>query len=116
MTDITQVLPTISALDAEQKIRNSKGKVFRVLFRKKDGSLRWLTGRVGVTEGVTGEGMNYNPRDHFLIPVYEFVSDRDPVTGKFFSRGGQWRMVSLERMERLRIGGTLYAVDPKGLH
>lgn len=54
---------------AIEKILNSNGKIFTVEFIKKDGSLRILNGRLGVTKHLKGGTSTLNP-DKF-ITVYD---------------------------------------------
>ena len=53
-------------------IRKSDGTFFSVLFVKKDGSLREMVARLGVTKGVKGVGRNYDEIKKFnLLTVYD---------------------------------------------
>ena len=47
------------------------GKIASAEFIKKDGSLRKMVFRTKVTNGVTGEGMKYNPSDYGLRTVFD---------------------------------------------
>jgi len=47
------------------------GKIFTVVFQKKDGTVRALNGRLGVTKGLTGKGMSWKPKSKGLLPVYD---------------------------------------------
>jgi hypothetical protein len=37
-----------------------QGKIFSVIFRKKNGELRTMQARLGVKKGITGEGLKYD--------------------------------------------------------
>ena len=47
------------------------GKVFTVVFVKKDGSIRKMNARLGVKKGVKGVGMSFDPYSKNLLPVYD---------------------------------------------
>ena len=46
-------------------------KIFTVSFTKKDGSLRLMNARRGVTKGVKGVGMSYDPSKKGLVVVFD---------------------------------------------
>ena len=110
---------TITTSEAEELIRNSGGKIFSATFIKRStGSLRRMTGRVGVSKGVTGAGSNYNAKDHDLIRVSEFVTaehtPRDKK-GQFAGNGNmktQFRAIAIEGIRSLKIGGKSFKVTP----
>ena len=49
----------------------TKGTIFTVAYTKKDGSTRVLNGRSGVTKGVNGNGLKYDPAKKGLLTVYD---------------------------------------------
>ena len=53
-------------------ILNSNGKIFTVEFLKKDGSIRFLNGRLGVTKHLKGGVSTLNPNKY--ITVYDLQS------------------------------------------
>jgi len=53
-------------------ILNSNGKIFTVEFLKKDGSIRSLNGRLGVTKHLKGGVSTLNPNKY--ITVYDLQS------------------------------------------
>ena len=83
---------TVDPLLAHEMIRESAGKIFYVEFRKKDGSRRRMTARIGVSKGVNGKGLRYDPLDYKLACVFDMDK-----------RG--FRMVDLNEIIRLRVGG-----------
>lgn len=111
---------TISKSQAANLIRNSSGKVFGVSFVKRgDGSIRHMRARIGVSRYVNGQGRNYNPANHDLIGVYEFVTN--PFTprngkGQFVGDGGLpmerkgYKSIPIDSIYRLKIGGKEYVV------
>ena len=56
-----------------KEIKKSEGTIFRVDFIKKDGSYRKMLARLGVSKGITGKGMSYNPLDYDLLPVFDMT-------------------------------------------
>lgn len=56
-----------------ERILNSKGKIFTVTFVKKDGSIRVLNGRLGVTKHLKGGACTLD-KDKFII-VYDLKSE-----------------------------------------
>lgn len=84
--------------DILQMIRETNGKFFTVEFIKKDGSIRKLTGRLGVKKGVKGVGMAYDPLSKGLLPVYEMANDG-------------FRMINLETILSLTIDGITYNIQ-----
>jgi hypothetical protein len=46
-------------------------KIFTVTFTKKDGSVRIMNARRGVSKGVKGVGMSYNPAQKGLVVVFD---------------------------------------------
>jgi hypothetical protein len=87
----------IGRIAATLIIGKSKGKVFTATFRKRDGTLRVMNCRVGVTKGVTGKGMAYDPNLNGMIPVFDMQAN-------------DWRMLNLSTTIRLKINKVLYAV------
>ena len=57
------------------EIAGHKGKIFTVVFRKSDGSVRRLNGRLAryCNLGKVGGGMLYNPENYGLTPVLDMV-------------------------------------------
>lgn len=107
-------MKTITTRQAADRIRTSGGKIFTVDFIKRgDGSLRKLTGRVGVSKGVTGAGRKFDPASHNLLSVAEFApatrNERGQFSGHEFTSGA-FRCVSIEGIQRLAIGGTIFEV------
>jgi len=76
-------------------IRESRGKIFSVDFYKKDGSLRKMKARLGVTKGVKGVGLRYDPLARGLLPVWDLDK-------------GAFRMINLTTIRRLKVNGQEY--------
>lgn len=60
-------------MDKVQRILNSNGKIFTVTFTKKDGTIRVLNGRLGVTKHLKGGECTLD-KDRFII-VYDLKSE-----------------------------------------
>jgi hypothetical protein len=74
-------------------INQTKGRFFRVEFTKADGSHRTMIARTGVSKGVTGVGLSFNPADHNLRTV------RDVQKQAF-------RMIPLDRVTSFSQGSV----------
>jgi hypothetical protein len=48
-----------------------QGKIFSVVFRKKNGELRTMQARLGVKKGITGEGLKYDAEARNNLIVYD---------------------------------------------
>ena len=83
---------------AIQMIKDSKGKIFGVTFIKRTtGDIRNMSARLGVSKGVTGEGLKYNPESKQLLTVYDMHKK-------------QYRMLNTETLSQLNIQGQLYSI------
>lgn len=72
-------------------------KFFSVEFIKKDGSLRKMVARLGVTKGVTGEGMKYDPISKGLLPVYDVQKQA-------------YRMININTIQSLKVKGKKWTL------
>lgn len=79
----------------DQLLQANGGKIFNVTFIKRDGSKRTMTCRGGVKKYTKGVGLRYNPKAYDLRVVFDL--------GKM-----QYRMIPIDRVISLRIGGTTY--------
>lgn len=88
----------VSLYRAVKLMQETDGKVFRASFIKRTtGELRHMVCRTGVTKGVTGKGMNYDPADKGLMTVFDFQKK-------------QFRMIALDGLKALRIAHKTYRV------
>jgi WYL_2, Sm-like SH3 beta-barrel fold len=87
----------ITLEQAEQLIKSTNGNFFTVTFQKKDGTMRTLTGRLGVTKDLKGVGMAYDPKEYDMLPVYEMNN-----------KG--YRMINLNTIAALKTDGTEYVI------
>ena len=78
-------------------IRKTNGKFFKVLFVKKDGSLREMTCRLGVKKDLRGGKSTTEHLDN-LITVYDV-----------FAKG--YRNINLDTVKYFKCGGVEYNID-----
>ena len=86
----------VSRYKADEVIKSTHGKIFSCEFIKKDGSLRKMVARLGVAKDLKG-GSNGASTKNSLITVYDMVASA-------------YRMVNLETLTALRVGGVSYEV------
>lgn len=80
------------------------GKVFTVEFVKRtNNELRKMNCRRGVTKGVKGVGLSYNPAEKNLLGVYDMQAIESGKDEK-----GAFRMINLESLKTLKLGGKAY--------
>jgi hypothetical protein len=92
-------MKTITRNEAIQKLGATNGRVFRATFIKRtDGTIRNLTGRLGVSKNITGVGMAYDPADKGLITVFDFQKNA-------------YRMINAEALLEIVVDGTTYKVE-----
>ena len=80
----------------KEKLQSSKGKIFTVTFIKKDGTMRVMNCRLGVKKNLKGVGRRYNPDNFNLLSVYDMQKKA-------------YRMINLETIQEIKIGGQVYA-------
>lgn len=82
---------------AEKLIKSTNGAIFSVSFVKSDGTLRDMVCRTGVSKGITGKGLAFEPSDHDLMTVYDL-------------QRGAYRMIRLDTLQRVTANGRTFAV------
>jgi len=93
-----QPLQNLSKLEAAQKIRDTKGRMFTVTFIKKsNGEKRTMNARLGVKAYLRGGVLPYDPNTKGLIPVYD-IQTKD------------YRMINIQGIVNLKTGGIEYNV------
>ena len=75
--------------------------VFGAIWEKKDGSLRTGALRLGVSVGVTGAGLPYDPAAHGLLCAWD-MHKTNPKTGK----QGAFLMLNLKGLQSIKVDGT----------
>ena len=92
----------ISRMTATDMLKGSKGQFVTVKFTKKDGTQRVMNGRTGVYSAknapLTGQGMAYKPADYGLMGIFD-------------AQIQQYRMVNLNTINELTVGGSTYNVS-----
>lgn len=80
-------------------IRSLNGKMFSAEFVKKDGSVRRMVARMGVTKGVKGTG------------TYSHTKDITRANITVFDMGiREFRAIPINRLMTLKTGGAVYEV------
>jgi hypothetical protein len=90
---------TITQKEAFEKIMDEHEKIFSCQFIKKDGTIRNMIARRGVTKGVTGAGLKYDPAAHNLIIVFDM-------------RKAAFRSIPVDRLIKFKLAGERYQVTP----
>jgi len=86
---------------AEQLIKSNGSQFFGVTFIKRTtGEYRDLNGRTGVSKGVNGEGLAFNPEDKDLIKVWD-------------AQKGAHRMINKLGITELRMDHVTFNVYQK---
>ncbi|MCD4667511.1 MAG: SH3 beta-barrel fold-containing protein [Sulfurimonas sp.] len=86
----------LSRFKTDEVIKSTKGKIFSCEFIKKDGSLRKMVARLGVSKNLKG-GRNGASENNSLITVFDMMSRA-------------YRMINLETLTALKVGGVAYEV------
>ena len=58
-------------MNPKDLIRSTKGRFFKVVFTRKDGTVRVMIARLGVQKNLTGQGLAFNPSDYNLMTVWD---------------------------------------------
>ena len=66
------------------------GRIFTVYFTKKDGTKRMMNARLGVTKGLKGTGLKYDPIKKNVLPVFDMQK-------------GEYRSINFSTVERIAI-------------
>lgn len=96
-----ELLPGIKTLNREQLkyiLKNSKGKIMTIAYRKKDGTLRTINTRTGVKKDITGKGLTYNPDDYGYVILWDLNKKA-------------YRTVNLNTVTTLKGGGEIYKIQ-----
>ena len=75
----------------------NNGRIFSATFIKKDGSIRTMRARKGVTKGLKGGQMKYTPLDKALMGVFDMDIS-------------EYRMVNLDGLIKFSANGIKYEV------
>jgi hypothetical protein len=79
----------------EQILKETKGKFFRATFVKKDGSVRNMVARLGVTSHLKGGERKYNEAQYI---------------GVFDVQARGYRLINKETLKEVKFNGNVYSV------
>lgn len=81
-------------------LKDANGSIVSCIFKKRTGEqeLRKMTCRLGVSKGVSGAGMPFDPAAYDLVTVYDM-------------RKKGFRHINLRTLMQLRYNGVLYIVQ-----
>lgn len=74
------------------------GKFFTITFIKKDGTIRVMNARLGVTKGLTGKGMTYDPIERNLLTVFDVQKQA-------------YRMINSDTIQEIKFEGQTLKVQ-----
>jgi len=78
-------------------LKNSKGKIITVAFKKKDGTIRVMNTRTGVTKNIKGVGLPYDPEKYGYFILWDM-------------KKGNYRTVNANTVTALKSGGKTYTI------
>lgn len=87
----------IDTTNAVKLIRSTKGKIFTVSFVKKDGTLRKMNCRLGVTKHLKGGELAFDPKEYDLIPVFDLQKNA-------------YRMINVDTLVEVSVNGESFEV------
>jgi hypothetical protein len=88
------------AIKTTQEFREfvgNEGKLFSIVFKKKDGSIRRMVARLGVKQNLTGRGLLYNADARNNIVLFS-MKDR------------AYRTINVDRLLRVKAFGEVVEV------
>lgn len=94
---INEEVVDINKDEAVSIINNTKGKIFTVIFTKKDGTERVMNARTGVKQYLKGGELPYSPSEKGLIPVYDLQKR-------------SYRMVNIGTIKTIKVGNNIYSI------
>jgi len=69
------------------------GKIFSVVFIKKDGSVRKMVARLGVHKHLKGGELKYDAASKNLLPVFDMEKE-------------EYRMINVSTIQEIKVGGA----------
>jgi len=76
---------------------SNKGRVFTVIFIKKDGSIRKMNCRIGVTNYLKGGSLKFDPTKRGLLSVFDMQKK-------------SYRFINLDTIQSITMKGKRYNV------
>ena len=70
-------------------------KIFSVIFEKKDGALREMVCRLGVTKHLKGRELKYSPEDYNYLTVFDMQKQ-------------EYRTININTLKRIKLDGVTY--------
>ena len=70
-------------------------KIFSVIFQKKDGTLREMVCRLGVTKHLKGGELKYSPEDFNYLTVFDMQKQ-------------EYRTINVNTLKRIKLDGVTY--------
>jgi hypothetical protein len=90
-------MQVINKKTALEIIKNTNGKVFSVVFTKKDGTVRHMNCRTGVKKHVKGVGLAFDPSEKDLVGVFDM-------------KNNGYRFINLQTIKGLQVSGEFYTI------
>ncbi len=87
----------ITTENAVKLIKSTNGQIFTAEFEKKDGTIRQMNCRLGVTKHLKGGELPYEAAEYDLLPVFD-VQKKD------------YRMINTSTLRRVTVEGQTYAI------
>jgi len=87
----------ISKRKAVKIIQSTGGKIFTAKFVKKDGTMRSMNCRLGVTSHLKGGVLKFDPSEYQLQVVFDVQKKA-------------YRMINLDSLRALRFNGMKYTI------
>jgi hypothetical protein len=69
------------------------GKIFSVVFTKKDGTIRKMVARLGVRKHLKGGELKYDASARNLLPVFDMEKE-------------EYRMINVSTIQEIKVGGA----------
>jgi len=93
----------------------AQGSIFSVTFIKRTtGEERTMNARLGVSKGVTGVGMAYDPKSRNLMACYDVqkaLEMKAQGMDEVEAAKKSYRMINLDDILSLKVGGEAYTVE-----
>lgn len=91
-------MTTISKEQAKSLIENNNNEIFKVTFVKKDGTIRDMVCRRGVTSHLKGGVLKYDPKALGYVVVFDMAKE-------------DYRMINLNTLISVNMGGQKFEID-----
>lgn len=81
-------------------MKSTQGKIFSATFMKKDGTVRAMNCRLGVTKHLKGGSLAFNPAEYDLMTVFDVQKKA-------------YRMIDLDTLKSVRVGGRKFTIQKR---